>query len=44
MDVLSLETLKARLAQALGSQMELWCPCAVQGSGVRWAFKGPFQL
>ena len=30
---LSLETAKARPDQALGSLMELWCPCALQGVG-----------
>ena len=33
-DTLFLETFKARLDQALGSLMELWCPCALQGVGI----------
>jgi len=32
-DAPSLEAFKARLDQALGSLMELWCPCALQGVG-----------
>lgn len=40
-DVLSLETLKTRLDQALGSLSELRCPHALQGSGVRWPLKVP---
>ena len=31
-DALSLETLRMRLHKGLGNLMELWCPCAVQGS------------
>ena len=37
----SLETFKAGLDQALGSLMELWCPCALQGSWARWPLKVP---
>jgi len=33
-DAPSLEAFKARLDQALGSLMELWCPCALQGVGI----------
>ena len=31
-DALSLETFKARLDEALGNLIYLWCPCALQGS------------
>jgi len=34
-DAPSPETFKARLDQALGNLMELWCPCALQGSWTR---------
>ena len=40
-DAPSLETFKAGLDQALGSLMELWCPCALQGSWARWPLKVP---
>ena len=36
-DAPSLEIVKARLDQALGNLIYLWCPCAVQGVG----FNGP---
>ena len=35
-DVLSLETLKVRLDKALGSLLQLCCPCSLQGSWTRW--------
>ena len=38
---LSLETAKARPDQALGSLMELWCPCAPLGGWTRWPLKVP---
>jgi len=34
-DAPSLQTSKARLAQALSNPMELCCPCALQGSWAR---------
>ena len=34
-------SIKARLDQALGSLMELWCPCSLQGSWTRWPLKFP---
>jgi len=40
-DAPSLETFKARLDQALGNLMELWCPCALQGSLTRWPSEVP---
>jgi len=39
----SLETVKARLDQALGNMMELWCPCVLLGSWARWPLKDPFN-
>ena len=40
-DAPSLETFKVRLDQALGNLMELWCPCALQGSWTRWPSEVP---
>jgi len=34
-DVLSLETSKARLDKALGNLISLWCLCLLQGSCTR---------
>jgi len=34
-DALSLETSKARLDGVLNNLLELWCPCALQGSWTR---------
>mgnify|MGYP001851884207 CR=1 FL=1 len=33
-DAPSLETFKARLDQALGDLIQLWCGCALQGVGL----------
>ena len=35
-DASSLETFKVRLDQALGTLIQLWCPCLWQGSWIRW--------
>jgi len=40
-DAPSLETFMARLDQALGNTMELWCPRALQGSWTTWPSEGP---
>ena len=40
-DAMSLETFMARLDQALGNAMELWCPRALQGSWTTWPSEGP---
>jgi len=37
----SLETFMARLDQALGNTMEMWCPRALQGSWTTWPSEGP---
>ena len=41
--VLSLETFKARMDQALGNLAELWGPCSLQGSWARWPLKVPLN-
>ena len=38
---LSLETFKARLDQALGNLIWLWCPCSLQGIWTRWPLQVP---
>ena len=40
----SMETLKARLNQALSNLLELWIPLFIAGLMDSMAFKGPFQL
>ena len=35
-DAPSLGTFKARLDQALGNLIKLWCSCSLQGSWIRW--------
>ena len=40
----SMETLKARLNQALSNLLELWIPLFIAGLLDSMAFKGPFQL
>ena len=40
----SMETLKARLNQALSNLLELWIPLFIAGLMDSMAFKGPFKL
>ena len=41
MDVLSLETPKAKINGALSNVVELWCPSSLLGSCTRWPLKVP---